>query len=109
MQKQQEEKDRISQEKIRQEKEEEQLRELQRQLTTNRKQFEDLRLENKRALGAMRDALQQQIIDSEPDQGFQPVNNRKKKSPFKVNKPANPLEREVNDLTRVINDPTLPK
>ena len=56
----------------------------------------------------MRDALQQQLIDSEPDQGFQPVNNRKKKSPPKVNKPVNPLEREVDDLTRVINDPTLP-
>ena len=100
MQRQQEEKIRMDQEKVRREEEEEQVRQLQRQLETSRKEFEELRRQNEQALEAMRDAFQQQIIDSEPDQGFQPVNNRKKKSPPKVDKPANPLARPISDFLR---------
>ena len=99
----------MDQEKVRREEEEEQVRQLQRQLLTSRKEFEELRLQNEKALEAMRDAFQQQLIDSEPDHGFQGVKNKKNKSPPKAKKPANPGETEVEELVRVINDPTLPK
>ena len=91
------------------------VRELQQQLALSRKQFEEMRLENERMLERMRDSLQQQIIDSEPNDDFQPVLNRsqKRKTPPKSVRPPrqsrNPFAQEVNDLADIINDPTLPK
>ena len=99
----------------RRQEEEAHVRELQQQLALSRKQFEEMRSENERMLERMRDSLQQQIIDSEPNDDFQPVLNRsqKRKTPPKSVRPPrqsrNPFAQEVNDLADIINDPTLPK
>ena len=91
------------------------MRELQQQLALSRKQFEELRLENEKLLEKMRDSLQQQIIDNEPDDDFQPAlnNNQKKKTPSKSMRPPkasrNPFAQEAEDLAAIIDDPTLPK
>ena len=74
-------------------KEDARVRELQQQLALSRKQFEELRLENEKLLEKMRDSLQQQIIDNEPDDDCQPAlnNNQKKKTPSKSMRPQRHL------------------